>query len=424
MRALALSLSALGLLSGAATASIPPEIPFASPVPVGARPMGMGGAYVAVAEDYHALSYNPAGLAQVRRIELGGVFEGRSLDQRNTYLEESQSTTADHTRIQSLGFAYPFPTYRGSLVIGFAYERLFPLDQEYFRSGAGGPLQMESEAISENGSVGAWQAGFAAAASPTLNLGVTATLLTGSSDRSREFTYAGTNPVNRERTFTETTIDYTAVTGSLGALVTPNEHVRIGLTLHLPSHFTLNGSGHDDIFRVQANPEDTIDINENFAFDDEIKLPFRLAGGLSWSGNGLLVSGDLTYADWKEIDYAGAIRADDREFAYDSTVDIRVGAEYLLRPIPLRLRAGFASQPLPYDLVATDVFNGTAARAEIEQDRRFFTFGLGYLVDESLSLDLGIAKGGFERRGRSDAGVETVEKVDESRVMAGATFRL
>jgi hypothetical protein len=36
---------------------------------VGARAMGMGGAYTAVSDDAAAIYYNPAGLAQMRRIE-------------------------------------------------------------------------------------------------------------------------------------------------------------------------------------------------------------------------------------------------------------------------------------------------------------------------------------------------------------------
>lgn len=40
----------------------------------GARPIGMGGAFTAVADDAHAIHYNPAGLAQVRRGEFTGGY--------------------------------------------------------------------------------------------------------------------------------------------------------------------------------------------------------------------------------------------------------------------------------------------------------------------------------------------------------------
>src|SRR5260370_42407017 len=44
-----------------------------SPIGAGARGLGMGGAFIAVADDGTAASFNPAGLAQLRRTELAIV---------------------------------------------------------------------------------------------------------------------------------------------------------------------------------------------------------------------------------------------------------------------------------------------------------------------------------------------------------------
>jgi hypothetical protein len=41
----------------------------------GARPLAMGGAFVAVADDYHATYWNPAGLTKVPSPEVGGTFD-------------------------------------------------------------------------------------------------------------------------------------------------------------------------------------------------------------------------------------------------------------------------------------------------------------------------------------------------------------
>jgi hypothetical protein len=45
-----------------------------SPLAVGARPSGMGEAFSAVADDVYSLYYNPAGLAQLTRPELGAYY--------------------------------------------------------------------------------------------------------------------------------------------------------------------------------------------------------------------------------------------------------------------------------------------------------------------------------------------------------------
>ena len=44
-----------------------------NPTGAGARGLGMGGAFIAVADDGTAVGFNPAGLAQLRRTELAFV---------------------------------------------------------------------------------------------------------------------------------------------------------------------------------------------------------------------------------------------------------------------------------------------------------------------------------------------------------------
>ena len=48
------------------------EIAIGNTFGLGARTMGMGGAFLAVADDYTTLYWNPAGLAQIRKFELFG----------------------------------------------------------------------------------------------------------------------------------------------------------------------------------------------------------------------------------------------------------------------------------------------------------------------------------------------------------------
>lgn len=43
-------------------------------VPIGSRPLGMGGAYAGVADDLYALYYNPAGLGFLKKNEASGMF--------------------------------------------------------------------------------------------------------------------------------------------------------------------------------------------------------------------------------------------------------------------------------------------------------------------------------------------------------------
>ena len=94
---------------------------------IGARAMGMGGAYISVSDDFSGLFWNPAGLA---RIERGTVNWGVSHDRfRNIsqFFDHASTLELRSTRIASLGFVYPVPVYRGSLVFagGFGRNRNF-----------------------------------------------------------------------------------------------------------------------------------------------------------------------------------------------------------------------------------------------------------------------------------------------------------
>ncbi|OQX85808.1 MAG: hypothetical protein B6D63_01480 [Candidatus Latescibacteria bacterium 4484_7] len=85
----------------------------------GARPFSMGGAYTAISDDAFALLYNPAGLAQVRRIELSIGMHQLKNDITNKFLGYSAENTCSSTSIGHIALIYPYPTYRGGLALGF-----------------------------------------------------------------------------------------------------------------------------------------------------------------------------------------------------------------------------------------------------------------------------------------------------------------
>jgi hypothetical protein len=72
---------------------------------IGARPSGMGGAFVAIADDLNALYWNPAGLAQITRNEFSA-----------TYLQWFEGIN-----MQYLGFVYPLKNKSSSLATSITY---------------------------------------------------------------------------------------------------------------------------------------------------------------------------------------------------------------------------------------------------------------------------------------------------------------
>ena len=84
---------------------------------LGVRAMGMGGAYIAIADDFTATFWNPAGLTQIKNKAVYAAFLRNSFD--NEALRQDFNRTqseVENTSFGSLGVVYPYPVYRGSLV--------------------------------------------------------------------------------------------------------------------------------------------------------------------------------------------------------------------------------------------------------------------------------------------------------------------
>ncbi|MFC1715443.1 hypothetical protein ACFL6S_17370 [Candidatus Poribacteria bacterium] len=81
---------------------------------VGARPLGMGGAYVAAADDGNAILWNAAGLAQIKRHEITSMYSS---------LYKGLDGTLYNEETDSLGYhfiGYVYPAGRGSF--GFSWS--------------------------------------------------------------------------------------------------------------------------------------------------------------------------------------------------------------------------------------------------------------------------------------------------------------
>ena len=104
---------------------------------VGARAIAMGGAYTALGGDYSASLWNPAALADIRRVEVYGTLSYLSrgnefsLSPTTSFSNSLSKSDENFTNLSTFGIAYPLPTYRGSLVFSFGYNRVKSLDSNF-----------------------------------------------------------------------------------------------------------------------------------------------------------------------------------------------------------------------------------------------------------------------------------------------------
>ncbi len=106
-----------------------------SPVGSGARAAGMADAFVAVADDATAASWNPAGLVQLERPEISIVGEflsiRESLDATNNP-EFISTQDADNADLNFFSAVHPIPWTIGgrNAVVSFSYQRKFDFTRE------------------------------------------------------------------------------------------------------------------------------------------------------------------------------------------------------------------------------------------------------------------------------------------------------
>lgn len=406
---------------------------------VGARAMGLGGAFSSVADDYTATYWNPAGLALIRRMEFFTSFQNMKFQNETSYSGYYQSNDESFTKMDAIGFAFPVPTYRGSLVFAFGYNRVHQYDEvlsfSWFNptyNEANPDLNdemTESWDNLEKGHLGQYTISGAVDISPNLSLGASLNFWRGKNDF--ESTYEAKDDSNFW------TLDYlgidevinselSATNFKLGAMYRMGEIMRFSGTIDLPYTLKIDeeSSYHDkEIWESEeyVGEQEIYEDRSNYSFDYKIRTPFRFGAGASFYLPWLTLAGDLQFTDWSQMEYktdppfakSTPVWIDGEAVYYDSTQteinrDIRkryrattrinLGAEFTIPAIYTQLRSGISYVPSPFK------------DASSENNRKFFTLGAGILLDKQMKLDLAWVHGWWQEQGRFTEDIHTLKK--------------
>ncbi len=113
------------------------EVEFPSspnPVGSGARAMGMGGAFIAVADDATAASWNPAGLTWLERPEVSFVGALFHRTEDNTFQEHPEGSgiqTVSDSNINYFSVAYPFESWGRKMIVSISHQHLYDFSREW-----------------------------------------------------------------------------------------------------------------------------------------------------------------------------------------------------------------------------------------------------------------------------------------------------
>lgn len=128
-------LSAVACVFSLATAVQAQQVEISSslnPVGSGARATGMGGAFIAIADDATAASWNPGGLVQLEKPEFSLVysyFNRQHSYQVPSHPEMDKDQSVDLHELNYASFAYPFHALNKNMIFSLNYQRMFELDK-------------------------------------------------------------------------------------------------------------------------------------------------------------------------------------------------------------------------------------------------------------------------------------------------------
>jgi len=376
-------------------------------LPVGARSAGMGGAHIAAADDYTAAHYNPANLAFFKRIELSGCLSNTGIRNSSELNGVAGTRNLTKTRIDYIGGALALPVIRGGASIAVGYNRLNSFDRVlYAQDSTRKALELSS------GGLYAFDIAGGVQVAPGLAFGATVEVYSGDEiygwDLEKYFTGGD---LQRLLISDNIKYQYSGVGLKLGLTYMPVSIIRIGGVIHFPGTLSIDESGTqrtDSLFTSRESFKETSNIVETY----KISMPYSFGFGGSLNFLYLTIAGDIDYTDWRQLEYKSPswILDQNKYFAnsYRSVWQIRLGAEAIIPVVGIKIRAGYAREPLPYI--------GT----QVNKDRYSLTFGTGMLIAKLFSVDIALA---FSKYARNDTEARLIENYKFTRFYLGMAYR-
>ncbi len=194
----------------------------------------------------------------------------------------------------------------------------------------------------------------------------------------------------------QNTQDYIGVSLKGGLLARPNEHLSLGLVIEAPIDYQVEWFLLDE-YDGQYLGLPYGDMYTRYV-EYDLTRPFVFGSGVALRLGTFMATADAEYADWSQMSYNDNMdmerKNDSLSQFYRDVFNLRGGVEYQFPQAGLALRAGAFSNPLPYR--EEDVYDGRRIDF-IDSDRRGFSFGLGWLIDDVLLLEGAYVRGTYTR---------------------------
>jgi len=384
------------------------EIPSTlNPVGSGARAFGMGGAFIAVADDATAASWNPAALDNLEIPELSFVMTNFHRIEDNAFGTNPEANGSQNVYKNSLNyFSLSYPgIFSPFIVLSLNYQNLYNFDREWYL-----PFLIQSEEFVLNQNASYQQTGdlsalgLAGSYKINKNISVGLTINIWNNELSTNhwkkkivqkgigsneghdfmFTYTATDEYEFEN------FNFNFNLGVLWKKVYSNQflnYVNVGAVIKTPFRANItHKSKYRYFFHYLEKTEPEPDNSGSFEEKDTLDLPLSYGVGTAFvfgKGNCFKVDLDIYATEWKDYiipDTTESENPNETDNSYSDnkrTVQVRLGMEYYLlykNNYIIPFRTGFFYDPVPGDGYIDDYYG--------------FTLGFG-LTNKYIQFDFG-----------------------------------
>ena len=288
---------------------------------VGARTMGMGGASLALADDFTALYWNPAGMAQIQKFEFFSSLSHNTEVADTYFVGDAMKTVTRRSQMRpnAIGFVYPLETRQGGLAVGFGYNRQQNFDYQTAIQGIDPSSGTDFSGLSvdeinaNSGGIGIWS--FGASVYVTKHVLVGGSLDFWSGNSLNQLDTTATDIVNIDSELSRFRYDdevdraYSGVGGRIGLLAHLTDNINFGLTLVAPTELGVDELWHQSTLEVYDDGEEWTDSVSGSQLYD-IERPFEVGAGIAVKlfNQRLILAGDVQFTDWRQTRYDPALR--------------------------------------------------------------------------------------------------------------------
>jgi long-subunit fatty acid transport protein len=377
------------------------EIPSSfNPVGSGARALGMGGAFIAVADDATAASWNPGGLIQLEVPEVsivGAGFHRREDLDFGTNPEADGGNSVTEARLNYLSASYPFTLWGVNMVVSANYQNLYDMTRkwDFMLSQSSDDLAVAQDVdYDQDGTLSAWGLAYCIQIHPRFSFGVTLNIWengiyknewTQTVHQNGAGTFAGNSFTFESRSRDK--FYFSGLNANLGILWNVTGKLNFGAVLKTP--FTADikqKSSFSSSIKFPDFPASDSSFSTRSTEHKDLEMPMSYGIGLAYRfSDNLTASFDIYRTEWEDFKLEDSdgnkispiSGLPSNESDVDPTYQARLGAEYLFiqSDYVIPLRCGVFYDPAPAE-GSPDNYYGFSIGSGIAVNR--FIFDLAY----------------------------------------------